>query len=531
MIYRFILIISIFTLIAPICRAETYSRNVEFEWEKIEGAKSYNLELVGDKKTLKFTTTDAIWSGPLVPGVYVMRIRANDHRGVPGVWSAAEEIKVGLETPKITAPIADEKIISDEIKTAEVDFKWLPVGAAEKYSFEIQIKEGEILKQVELSETDIEMDLPVAKEYVWKVKAFGAGFSSDAPAEGSFSLLGQKLDSPVLEKPENEFVRQVRWKDSGRSSHYDYELQRFEVKTGKWKQVSAQLGYKKTDLNFDSKWPGGKYKLSVQSHGYLLPSSERSEMQLQVRNGDRSAEAEAAAKLRQSIDRLTGWYGIASYLVTTVDYQGINYDSANSQLNYSTIGGTGLFGIGYLSAKSPWGFFSSAEISGIAVEGGGNYTYGSLEGNVSYQKKLGARGDLKHLLGLSYKELPETIGRNRSTITQTNLLKTIGPHYGIEYWVALTAKLGFQMNFHVYPSLFKVKTSNEQDISPTFSRQLGILGSYKLQSNGTVLLGYAYRQDQVDYKARPGVGSAVAGDLNSIRISGHYLNLCMEWKL
>lgn len=531
MFKSFVFLILSLVFAALTVNAEPFRRSVEFEWDAIEGAKSYEIELKIGAKVLKFNSTDAQWSGLLAPGVYEMRIRAKDRRGVPAAWSPPEEFKVGLETAKLLQPKSKEEINTNQKKEADIQFQWEPVGGAEKYVFELTTEDGEIVKKEELKEPQIKLTLPVAKKFSWKVKATRPEAESDQVATDEFSLLGQKIPRPQIERPENDFVRQVKWNRPENASNYEYTLMRYDARAKHWEKVSESSEAKESELVFDPKWPGGRYRLSLKATSPLRGTSDKTEMDFMVRNGDRSPAAEETFTIRQSIDRLTGWYAIASYLITMVDYHGANFDKSNSTLNYSAIGGTGRLGAGYLSKSSAWGFLGIGDFSGINVEGSGNFTYASLEGNAIYRNTLSERGELRQSFGLFYKELPETIGKTANAITETNLLKTVGPHYGVEYWYAMTPKLGFQVNAHVYPSLMKIKTTNGEDISPTVSGQVGVLGSYRLKRNVTGLAGYAYRNDQIDYKAQAGKGSANAGDKNSVQLSGHYLNLFLEWAL
>lgn len=517
-------------LATEVAWAEPYRRDVEFEWDPVEGAMSYDLELIG-RRTLNFRTKEAQWAGKLAPGIYQMRLRARDSRGVPANWSTPEEFKVGLETPKSDSLAAEQKIETNETKDSKVEFSWKPVGGAKSYLFEVIDKNGETVHKEETDDTEIEVRLPVAKEYIWKVTAINDQLQSDEPLQFQFSLLGKKLDQPEIEKPETDFVREVKWEAVERAQVYDYSIERFNPRKKHWEKVTEKSGIAENRLDFDPKWPGGIYRLKLKAHSPLIPSSDETRVSFRVRNGDRSPAAEEIFTLRQSIDRLNGWYGIASYLITMMEYKGVNFDQSNSVLNYTAIGGTGRLGLGYLSPRHAWGFLAIADLSGLTVDNGGTYTFASTEANAVHRKSFGTRGELRQLMGVFYKELPETIGRSTSAITQTNLIKTAGPHYGAEYWYAFTSKFGMQINGHLYPSLLKIATPTNQAISPTVSMQLGVLGSYKLKRNVTGLMGYAYREDLVKYRAESGVGSARSGDLNSVSISGHYLNLFLEWAL
>src|SRR5437868_3223089 len=99
---------------ASVALAETYRREVSFEWEEVPDAKTYDVEIrPANKETagkpMTFKTKEAIWSGKLVPGKYTMSLRSRDVRGVPGDWSPVSEFNVNLDPVKIKLPVADSK--------------------------------------------------------------------------------------------------------------------------------------------------------------------------------------------------------------------------------------------------------------------------------------------------------------------------------------------------------------------------------------------------------------------------------------
>ncbi len=508
-----------------------YRRHVEFEWEAVPGALTYDLEIQKSGKILKFTTGLSRWEGSLVPGLYKMRIRAKDQRGVPADWSPPEDFKVSLEPATLTAPKNEEQILSQEIEQTKIKFVWLPVPAAENYLFQISSEDGSFKRIETVRDPDLELRLPVAKKYKWNVIANGLSLQSDSVTDATFSLLGANILSPNLEKPETEFVRELKWKPAPNAASYDCSLQKWNAKAKVWEQVEKKENLTDTFWNFSPDHPGGRYRFLVQAKADLRGPSSITHVDFKAKSGDRSPAAEEITTLRMSIDRLIGWYGIASYLITMVDYKGVNFDRSNSAISYSAIGGTGRLGAGYLSPKSAWGFLGVTDLGGITVANSSNYTYASAEANAIYRMHWGARGEFRQQVGVFYKELPETIGKTSDSITAMNLIKTLGPHYGAEYWFAVNSKWGFQVNAHLYPSLIKVKTPNGQDIQASFSNQLGVLGSYRLDRNLTGLAGYAFRQDQISYRAESGKGSAGANDFNQVQLSGHYLNLFLEWAI
>ena len=480
--------------------AEVYRRKVGFEFEPIENAKSYEIELtpVGSKKPLNFSVKKTEWTGELKPGNYIMRLRSLDVRKVPGDWSAPEQFAVGLENVKLVSPAMKELVPSNDEETAEVSLKWEKVPGAEKYSVEVVDEQGTVVGKEETDELEFELKVPVAKSYTWKVKAKKSDeITSEEYAVSTFSVQGTELPKPDIAKPENEYVREVSWTKIDLASSYDYEISRFEPASKKWELVAEQKGYAETKLEFKPEWSGGTYRLKVQSTGNLRKSSKASTTKFEVAKGDRSPAAEYTGTIRQSIDRTKGFYAIASYLITMVKYAGVSYESGPKvSAAFNSLGGTGRLGIGYLSKEKPWGFNAIVDLSGFTIQGA-NHTFATVEGNAIYRSILGEMGEIRQYAGLFMKELPEIQGNGLQQFESTEKIGALGPRYGLEYWRAINPKLGFQANGHLFYNMVKLTTPSGGDIEPTASFQLGLLGSYRLTPKATGLAGYAYRIDSM----------------------------------
>jgi hypothetical protein len=535
----FLNLILIFTLLSSqdiLAQVESLTplqKNVDMEWEAIPGAKSYDIELKKDAtEPILIKAEKSAWSGPVAPGIYKMRMRARDDRGVPGPWSDPDEFKVALAKAKLISPKPQDKVDGVNDPESPVELVWTPILGAQSYEVEIKAEKGEFKIAKVVSESRLSINLAVCAGYSWKVTAKGQGLDSVSETEEHFVLLGAKIQNPRIQKPASTFVRSIKWSVPKHTSSFAYLLSRFNSESKSWEKVANQLDARENNLVIDPKWQGGKYKLALKAKGNLRQSSDKVELDFTVRSGDRSQTAEDQANMRQSIDRLTGWYGIASYLITMMNFQGKNYDQ-NSAATFTGIGGTGRLGAGYLSASSRLGFVGILDLSGITLDGYGNYTFASSEMSGIYRMHVGERAEIRHFFGGFYKELPELISDNSVSnfgkLKEVNLIKYLGPHYGIEYWWAMNRKLGLQANAHFYYSAMSLKTPNGQAISPSLSYQFGMLGSYRIRPNMTGLMGYAFRKDDARYKSSS--TASIQGGVNSAIIQGHYLNLFLEWEL
>lgn len=529
---RFLLVVFSFLIISEAVLAQSYRRLVNFEWESIDGAISYEIEIrqtnKKDSKPYTFKVKTAAWNGRLPPGKYVMKLRSMDYRNVPGEWSEPAEFDVNLENVVLKYPAANASLLTKEDEEEDVNLQWNPVGAADEYIVEIKSDDGKFSKTEETSKTSYKFTLPVGTQYTWKVSARSkSGMTSDAVSVAQFGILGAKLEKPKIEKPESDFVRELKWSTPDKAEKFDLAISRLDQKTKKWQTVQQLKDHENDEVAFDEKWPGGTYKIAVRAKGGLRQPSDIAQVAFKVRDGSRSPAAEYTALVRKSIDRVTGWYGIASYLITQINYSSI-YQETGTALSYNALGGTGRLGLGWFSPSSPWGFLGIIDMSGFTSEGK-TLTYNSMEISSVWRKPVGERGELRLQMGGYYKELPGTVGDITTQTITNEAIATAGPHGGIEYWYSMTPKLGLQVNAHGYMSFLKMKTPNGGAIEPTMSTQFGFLGSWRLTPRFTGLMGYARREDKIKYKAGESTKFTNIGSSNETTVQGDYLNFFAEY--
>lgn len=514
-----------------------YRRLVNFEWDGDPDARTFEIEIQQsgkDGKTYKFKVKQALWNGKLTPGQYSIRLRALDARGVPGDWSEPAPFPVGLETPQLTFPKPRQLVSGNSATEAKVTLQWKPVPGAKTYQLEIASADGEVKKSAEATSATAEMKLPVAKVYKWKVGATGAdGVASDTVAEGEFTLLGQKLAPPRIAAPENDFAREVTWQPTPDARKYDIVVARLNPNRKAWVKMHQVTDTDQTSVPIDQSWPGGSYTVMVKAKGDLRSPSEFAKQPFQLRGGDRSPAAEFAAEVKKSIDRINGWYGIASYLITQIDYAAQDFDPVNPLgIAYSAVGGTGRIGVGYFKENKVWGFLSIVDLSGFLNENSQNLTYSSAEISGVYRKSLGDRSEFRAQVGGFYKEQQvargQYLGVTNSRVKEYVKGTVAGPHVGAEYWFSFSPKFGVQANAHLYYSMIGLSVPNGQSVIPSLSNQFGFLGSYRFNRRFTGLVGYTRREDRLDYKSAP-TDPQYEGQKNTSVLTGNYLNFFAEY--
>jgi hypothetical protein len=507
--------------------AEVYARSVSFEWDPIEGAEMYELVIRTsgplESKEIKFKLRENSWSGRLPPGRYQMTTRSLDRRGVPGEWASPMPFDVNLEKPVLLLPKDSAVVLVQKAESSTLTFTWKAVGGAIDYEFEVRSRDGMFVKKESTKELSRSIELPVAKSFEWKVRASGQNELASETI-GSFSHVGARIEGPKFEIPENEFVRDLKWEVPAYAGTYEIDIQHLNEQKRKWETMAQARRLKESSYPVALTWPGGVYQATVKAKGELRQDSPEVRLRFRVRPGDRSPASEFTAEVRKSIDRVNGWYGIASYLMTVVSYSSTNFDDARgAATKFEAIGGTGRLGMGYFLRDRAWGFLGIADLSGFTNDQGKNLTYAASELNAVWRSNLSMRSELRLQLGGFYKEQPVALGESSSLkVSSYSNVSALGPHGGAELWYSLSPKLGFQINAHLYQSLMALSTPNGKGVEPTLSSQLGFLGSYRLGPRATGLMGYARRDDRTRYVS-------ITGKSNKIEVSGNYLNFFLEY--
>lgn len=522
---------------AQVESSSIYRRSVGFDWDPTEDSHSYDLEIKALKQdqsggTFTFNLKKASWSGKLVPGKYSFRVRSRDYRNVPGDWSHETPFSVDLENVKLMSPLPQSILRAPLGNKILVKFEWSAVNGASNYKFVLSNAEGETLVEKALTATELELEVQASPKLTWTVSAESkAGIGSEKVATSIFSIIGAKISTPEIVKPESPFVRNLNWSRPEDAEAFDLSLSQYRTDTKKWVQFKLIKDYQDNNLAFGEVWPGGQWKISIKAKAKNRPSSDVASLTFKAAKGDRSPAAEYSATVRKSIDRINGWYGAASYLITMMSYESLaSFNNA--------IGGTGRLGLGWFGTNNPWGFLSLLDMSGF-IAAGKNYTFASMEFSSIHRRRIQDADELRTIGGIYFKELPvlltpeDLLQKSVDANFEASPAKVtaIGPVAGLEYWHSLSPKLGIQLNSYLYYSLMKVGLPNGgQSLTPQLSTQLGLMGSYRVSNKFTGLTGITYRADKLSYSDDYGsrVGNASIPTQIDVTISGLYLHFFAE---
>lgn len=538
------------THLSVIANAQTLTANqetrreIELELEETPGATQYEVEVtrISKKeatKPLTFKMKKPLWKANLKPGHFQMRLRSYDERGVAGHWNEPQDFTIQLPTTQILSPKPNEQVKTKEDEKYNLQISWKPVPSAKYYKLNVHTKSGDFTKDYDGDVAQTEIKMPVANEYMVEVTAFTKDDEAGEVTKSNFALIGKELNKVDIFKPDEEYPAKVEWKKVQYSENYEYMLQQkgFEEKA-KWK-ILQKSSTTNDFIAIAPNSPKGYYKLQVRAKANLREPSPITSVDFKygeapIKQRKPAAVEESKIKLSDYYKRKTPYFAVASYLITMMNYTGINKETSK-KVSYSAVGGTGRIGFGFEPDSSRFAYLGIVDLSGFTI-GSQNFTFASVELSSFYKINLADTAELRILGGAFMRELPETSGNADGTGYVVSKLSSLGPMLGAEYRSTITPKFGYSVHATSYFSVLGTSTPNGKDSRMTASYHVGVLGSMRIMRDMLGFAGYEYRNDSGAYAARPGdvndpntSSLASQGDENTVSITGHYLNLILEY--
>ncbi|WP_413612340.1 hypothetical protein [Bdellovibrio sp. HCB-110] len=217
-------------------------------------------------------------------------------------------------------------------------------------------------------------------------------------------------------------------------------------------------------------------------------------------------------------------YGWVRQISSFSKMKGSNYD-INSVVNQTMYSGESELALGYWHRKSKVGALLQAGTAGILLADQ-YHAFNNAGIHLGYRYILSSQSRIRLWLGYSYRELPEVLTHPFTTAVEVKLLKSMGPELRMAYFLALSEKMGLQLQASYYQGLQDLGTPNGLPLKTLFSYKGSFFGTYKLSELGKLLLGYTYNSEHAEYDTNDPIGLP-----NSVDLSGHYLSFMYEFGL
>ncbi len=216
-------------------------------------------------------------------------------------------------------------------------------------------------------------------------------------------------------------------------------------------------------------------------------------------------------------------YGWGRYYTSIIDYEGRNYD-LNSKVSQPIYGGSGELALGYWHRKTHFGTLVHGGVSGFLL-GENTHNYANAGAHIGYRHFMENGNRLRVWLGYTYMEFPEFVVDPFTKIFDYHRVATGGPQLQISYMgdFKTMPDYGWHGYATVYQSMQGYQTPNGLENVPRISFTAGGFGTYRWSDDTKLMLGYAYRQENIQYKSNDRTGLD-----NYSTTTGHYLNLSIE---
>lgn len=242
--------------------AKPSQNRVEIEWEEMLGATKYQveIELTKEQKSQLYDSPSNVFNLPIQPGIYQIRGRVADERGIFGEWSLKQKLEVLPPPPQFKKLSDSEKqknsvVIDNKKFTAQVPLQWQPAEGVQKYELEIIDLNGKIIQTLATSQANIRLQLRPGT-YRTKIRSITQdGLRSD-PIEWPELLQVNKIPVPSPADLKRD-VKTNTWSwtpQEGLSTNFKLERQKFlgtkwmlvelsESPKGQWSPQELQPGF------------------------------------------------------------------------------------------------------------------------------------------------------------------------------------------------------------------------------------------------------------------------------------------------
>ncbi|MBL7545054.1 MAG: hypothetical protein JNL11_14650 [Bdellovibrionaceae bacterium] len=512
----------IFLFLFEIATAQQSTRSVTLEWEQIDKAVTYDLEISDTKrKPIAYKiSSEAKIKINLPPGEYLFRIRAKDKRGVAGPWSGYENLGVKVGTVKLIHPPKNwEKIIQESDKV-EITFKWSQSQGAEGYKVKVKSISSSFDFAQETESTELTVVVPVGETFNWSVQSKAKGLLSPI-SESQFTVLGKNYAKPEIIKPTSDFVRQLKWNREKSSDAVDMFVWKVDEDTQTWKKIFEKVNVSETSFVFPAEWDGGQYRLELLAKKDNKAISEKEMIEFPVRTGSRTIASENKVIMESLFKRQNVSGVFFNYILSQISYK-TTTPYLNSASSFDAV--TGTLSGGWEGLFSPnYGVRTQASLGGMVIDKS-DYVLIRFEVNGLYRQQMSDVSDSRIFMGLYYNEIPETHISLSGIKNEVKLSKVYGLNLGADYWRAVYGFWGVKTYFtYSMPmsgtSGFGTSLKNGAEIS------LGVGGSYRFEKNKIYSFGYRYKTEFYEYASpKPNF------DQNKIDLTGHYFNFDYNWE-
>ena len=528
-------------MVSPILTLANEDRWIDIEFDAIENAQYYEIELAEKIDTQKFIigtfkTENPAWNKKVQPGNYFIRIRSIDKRNAPGPWSEDIFIPIKLPEVKILFPLHEAIIETDENESShKINFEWLPVKGAKLYQVIVYDNKEIILYNELTDKTNFQVLLNKRSEYSFEVIPM---IEKDENITKKLNLYKFKLTYGKIPAPKPEIKNTpnslaISWDETIKDATYSLNI--FKITENQEEKPVTKKELTATEFIINKKnISEGTYKLTLVANkdGYLPSTTsqivyeyEKNEIKIIVEKYTGIFDEEKRKVLNNAL------YGFLSY--PSLNYEFQNYE--NDTLSKQKLSGEAIE-IGHALKTNqtlfnlPLSLGNSVRIMNLAD----NYAsalFIKADALVLFEKKYNTKFMLLPTLGLFINKTPAlVINRLNPNSAQEENFLTLGPSLGLKseyrYNEQMIFKAGYLLRINSVP--LNSMPDNKQKMS--LDHELNFQAGYAFRTHLNLVLKGTYLNETILSTPSTKNGSfAKASDENKITNAGFLMSFGGEW--
>lgn len=277
--------IGLLVILVPLFVYSANEVTVRLELEELSAQADHEVEILTTgsraKVIIKKQFRGTKFSFRVSPGRYQMRSRSSDERGVPGEWSAAQEIVIkpkSVRFPELLDQKGIEQSADPKTKIAKTVLEWPAGGGAAKYALSLKNTETGEVQEFQTSDNRKNLDLKPGK-YEWTVQGIAeSGLMSEVSTVRSFTIRGPKITPPVVGRTEQRDWAVLNHQELatlvGPSLVYQCQIENRRLLATEWAKATRCDVTTAGTLKFQAELSPGEYKVTLVASAPVWVKSE-----------------------------------------------------------------------------------------------------------------------------------------------------------------------------------------------------------------------------------------------------------------
>lgn len=265
-------------------------RSVEIEWEEVPGATQYDLEIYDgkNKRFIKtFTSKTNVFKLNVKMGKYYFRSRILDKFERSSEWTDLAELMIAPPPTKVNTKFPEDLHLFADKKSGLLSFplSWEALPGISDYQVVMQSPDGKIESEKSVTGTSTILNVPPGQHQFYVKAVLSDGTIGDKSDNTStISVLGAKIQKPVLiHKKTIDKGHQALFSSELTLALFEGDLFYRALEGTQWTKVKSFQDLKENEINFDSEYIPGRYKLKLRATATGFTPSEYQEIQFVIK--------------------------------------------------------------------------------------------------------------------------------------------------------------------------------------------------------------------------------------------------------